>query len=791
MLDDMRYAARSLRKAPAFMLLVAATLAIGIGANTAVFSVVNAVLLEPFDYPEAGSILKIRGRMSHPDFVDMVEGTSAFSAVGAFRGQRFDYSAGTEPERIDGVAVTGTTLQLFGARPVAGRLISPGDDRAGAELVVVVTEEFWRTRLASATDVVGRRIALSGQSYTIVGVLAAGFSLPAMPAQIVAAYTPAAGREATARGAHTLYAFGRLAPGTSRASAQQALEALASRLTRQYPETNIDVQFLLQTLTESVVGAVRDQLTILLWTVGFVLLIACVNVANLMFARVSARRGELAVRAAIGATRGRIVRQVLTESVLLAVIGGTLGLALAAWLTQAIVAVAPETVPRLEGAGVDRRVLLYACLISVATGILFGTLPSWTSATRSLPDAARGGTRNTRSGNRLRAGLLIAEVALAFVLVVGAGLLLRSFSTLLAQRPGFDTNNLLTGSVTLSDPRYATVVSRARFWERAEERIRALPGVDDVALVSELPIGGSPLYQNLAFEGKPTAPGTEPEVYNRSVNAAFFRAMGIPLITGRSFNSADRENSALVAVVNEAFVRRYYAGEDVLGKRIRWASDGGPWITIVGVAGDVRGLSLDQEEVPAVHMPIAQERNSWRRWMDVAVRTRGDAAALAPGLRREIAGIDPHVPVTRVRLMDEVIDASVADRRFSLLMLGGFALISLLLAGAGTYGVMANLVAQRTREVGVRLALGATPRDIFSLIVLRGLGLAAVGVGLGLAAAAGLTRALQAMLFGVDRLDSTTFGLAVLVLLLAAGAASYWPARRASRTDPLVALRSE
>jgi putative ABC transport system permease protein len=791
MLDDIRYAVRSLRRAPAFTLLVAATLAIGIGANTAMFSIVNAVLLEPFGYPDAGSILKIRGRMSHPDFVDMAEGTSTLSAVGAFRGQRFDYSAGMEPERLDGVAVTGTTLELFGARPVAGRLISPDDDRAGAERVVVVTEHFWRTRLASATDVVGRRISLSGQSYTIVGVLAAGFSLPATPAEIVAAYTPVAGREATARGAHTLHAFGRLAPGTSTASAQQDLEALASRLTRQYPESNTDVRFLLQTLTESVAGAVRDELTMLLWTVGFVLLIACVNVANFMFARVSARRGELAVRAAIGATRGRIVRQVLTESVLLAVFGGALGLALAGWLTQAIVAVAPETVPRLEGAAVDVRVLLYACLLSVTTGILFGAVPSWTSATSSLPDAARGGSRTTRRGNRLRGGLLVAEVALAFVLLVGAGLLLRSFSSVLAQRPGFDTNNLLTGNVTLADPRYATAVSRARFWETVEERIRALPGVDDVALTSDLPIGGSPLYQNLAFEGKPTAPGTEPEVYNRSVNDGFFRAMGIPLVKGRVFNSTDRESSPLVAVVNEAFVRQYYPGEDVLGKRIRWASDGGPWITIVGVVGDVRGLSLEQAEVPAVHMPIAQERNSWRRWMDIAIRARGEAAALAPSLRRQIAAVDPQVPVTRVRLMHEVIDASVADRRFSLLMLGGFALVALLLAAAGTYGVMANLVAQRTREVGVRLALGATPRDIFGLIVLRGLCLAAVGVAVGLASAAALTRALQAMLFGVDRLDSTTFVLAILVLLLSAAGASCWPARRASRTDPLIALRSE
>lgn len=791
MIDDLRYAWRSLRNAPGFTLLVAATLAIGIGANTAMFSVVNAVLLEPFAYPAAGSILRLRGGISHPDLLDMAEGTTGLSSFGGFRSQMFDYSSGAEAERLDGALVTGHTLLLFGATTVAGRLIAPDDDRVGAAPVVVVTEDFWRTRLASDEGVIGRAIALSGQSYTIVGVLTPGFSLPAMRAHIIAPFTPAAGREATARGAHTLRAFARLEPGISRRSAQQQLDALAARLTREYPQTNTDVRFVLQTLTESVTGGVRDELTILLWTVGFVLLIACVNVANLMFARVSARRGELAVRAALGATRGRIVRQVLTESVLLAVGGGALGIAVAAWLTPTIVAAAAETVPRLEGAAVNGRVLLYALLVSVATGVLFGTFPSWTSATSSLPDAARGGSRTTRSGNRLRAGLLVIEVALAFVLVVGAGLLLRSFSTVLSQRPGFATGNLLTGNVTLNGPRYASAVSRARFWEAAEERIRALPGVEDVALTSDLPIGGSPVYHNLVFDGRSMAPGTEPEVYYRSINDAFFRAMGIPTLKGRTFNGADRENGPLVAVVNEAFVRQYYPAEEVLGKRVRWASGDGSWITIVGVVADVRGLSLDQSEVPAVHMPMAQELNPWRRWIDVAVRTRGEALPLAPALRREIAAVDPHVPIVRVRLMDDVIGASVADRRFSLMLLGGFALLSLLLAAAGTYGVMANLVAQRSREVGVRLALGATPRDIFNLIVLRGVGIAAVGVAIGLVSAAGLTRALQSMLFGVDRRDSMTFLFAVLVLLLAAAAASYWPARRASRTDPVVALRSE
>jgi predicted permease len=334
-------------------------------------------------------------------------------------------------------------------------------------------------------------------------------------------------------------------------------------------------------------------------------------------------------------------------------------------------------------------------------------------------------------------------------------------------------------------------VSRARFWEQFEERMRALPGVAGVALTSDLPIGGSPVFHNLAFEGKPAAPGTEPEVYYRSVNDGFFSAMGIPVLKGRAFTPRDREGAPLVAVVNEAFTSAYYPAEDVLGKRIRWASGDGTWITIVGVAADVRGLSLDQAEVPAVHMPIAQEVNPWRRWMDIAVRTRGGAPALAAALRRELSNVDRTVPVARVRLMSDVVAESVADRRFSLVLLGGFALVSLVLAAAGTYAVIANLVAQRTREVGVRMALGATPADIFRLIVRKGIALAAAGVLIGLAAAAASTRLLDAMLFGVSRFDLATFAVATFVLLLAAAAASYWPARRAALTDPLLAMRSE
>lgn len=791
MLNDARYALRSFRRTPGFTALIIVTLAIGIGANTAIFSVVNAVLLRPFPYQDVDSLFRLRRGTSHPDLVDIARRSTTIAGIEGFRVQLFDYTTGSDAQRLDGMLVTGGLLQLFGATPIAGRLLLAEDDRNGAARAVMLTAPFWRSSFGSDPSVVGRSILLSGESYTIVGVLAPSFEFPATRADVVSAFLPHAGREATSRGAHTLRAFVRLKPGISHAAAQDEMTRIASDLEREYPETNREVRLVLQDVRESVAGAVREPLMILLATVAFVLLIACVNVANLLIARAAARRGELAVRAAIGASRGRIIRQVLAESLLLAVAGGLCGIAVAWWLTRTIVAVAPEGIPRLATAGLDLPVLAFALGVSMLTGLLFGTLPAWTSASASIAAAARTGVREARGGTRLRSVLLVAEVALALVLLIGAGLLLKSFSALVSQRPGFETTHLLTGNVTLNGERYGHSPTRARFWEAFEERIRAVPGVRDVALTTDLPIGGLPIFHNLAFEGKPMTPGSEPEVYYRGVNPAYFRAMGIPLVKGRYFTPLDRDGAPLVAIVNEAFAREYYPGEEVLGRRVRWASGDGTWITIVGVVADVRGLSLDQSEVPAVHAPYSQEANPWRRWMDIALRTDGDAAAIAPLLRREVLALDRTVPVARIRTMDDVLGASVADRRFNLLLLGSFAAVALLLAIAGIYGVMSYLVVQRTREIGIRLALGATPGRVVQLVTGRGLILTAVGITIGLVAAALLARFLETMLFAVKGTDLATFASAAIVLLLAAATASYIPARRAGRVDPLTALRAE
>jgi putative ABC transport system permease protein len=789
MLQDVRYALRSFRSSPGFTAIVLATIALGIGANTAMFSVVNAVLLRPFSYADEDSLLRVQRGTSLPDLQDVSRRATTISGIEGHRAQLFDYTTGADAERLDGMLATGRMLQMFGVTPIAGRLIAPEDDQPNAARVVMLSAGFWRSHFGSDPSVLGRTLSLSGESYTVVGILPASFAFPLGRADVVAPFLRDAGREATARGAHTLRAYVRLKPSSTIAAAQEELNGIAASLEREYPETNNGVRFVLQDLRASVAGGVREPLMILLATVGFVLLIACVNVANLLIAKAAARREELALRVAIGASRARIVRQVLTESVLLAISGGALGIAVAWWLTRAIIGIAPENaVPRLESATLDGTVLAIATAVTLVTGLLFGLLPAWTSAS-AVADAARAGTRAVKGG-RMRSALLIVEVAMAVVLVVGAGLLLKSFSALIGQEPGFNTAQLLTGNVTLNGPRYGSVAERARFWDAFEERIRATPGVRDVALTTDLPIGGLPIFHNLVFEGKPMAPGTEPEVYYRGVNDRYFTAMGIPMLKGRTFAPTDR-NGPLVAVVNDAFVRQYYPGEEVIGRRIRWASGDGHWMTIVGVAADVRGLSLDQGEVPAVHVPYAQEANPWRRWMDVALRVDGNTVAVAPALRREVLALDGNVPVAKIRTMDDVLSMSVADRRFNLVLLASFAGIALLLAAAGIYGVMSYLVVQRTREIGVRLALGATPGDVMRLVTSRALLLASVGVTIGLVAAAGLARFIQTMLFSVGSTDAPTFAISAGVLLLSAAAAAFVPARRAARLDPLRALRSE
>lgn len=787
---DLRYAIRAFLKAPAFTAVVLLTLALGIGANTAMFSVVNAVLLEPLPYPRAEELVRVRRGSSFPDMRDWAAEARSFSSVAGYRPQLFDFDTGDVPERTDGAFVTGGLFQLLGARPRLGRLIDERDQAAGSPRIVVVSERFWLTRLGGSADIVGRPLSFNGTRYQLVGVVASGFELPGDKADVFAPFYPQNPQEAEARGAHTLRGLLRLKPDVSLSAAQSEMDALARRLEQSYPATNRQVRFVLQPLNDSLVGTMQTALWILLGTVGFVLLIASVNVANLLIARAAARRTELAVRAALGASAARLGRLLVTESLLLATAGGVLGLGVAYSLTRAIAGLAPETLPRIDRVSLDGKVLVFTLAAAIATGLLFGVLPSWLASRSALADATRAGAR-VSSRQRVRSVLMIAEIALALVLLSGTGLLLRSFSALLAQPLGFEAEHLLTGNIKFSAARYRDIAARTRFFDELQRVLEAAPGITAVGLVTEMPIGSDPLMHNLAFEGRTMAQGTEPEVFYRGISSGYFKALGIPLLRGRAFGPADKATSAPVAIANEAFAREYYAGEDVVGKRVRWVSGGPEWITIVGRVPDVRGVSLDTGEVPALYIPYAQERNWWRMWMDVVVRTSGDPAAFAPEFRAAAARVDRTIPVARIRPMSGVVATSMADRRFNLFLIGAFALLAVVLAAAGTYGVMAYLVTQRYHELGIRVAMGARPREIMQLVMGRALALGIAGAALGLLSWWAVARVLQGMLFGVTAADPGALAGATATLLFMTLLACYGPARRGARVDPLIVLRSE
>ncbi len=789
-MSDLRYAIRAFLKTPVFTAVVILTIALGIGVNTAMFSVVNAVLLQPLPYPRPEELVRVRRGSSFPDMRDWAAQARSFSAVAGFRPQLFDFDTGDIPERTDGAFVTGGLLQLLGARPLLGRLIDERDQAEGSPRVVVVTERFWRTRLGGRPDAVGQSVSFNGTTYLLLGVVASGFELPGDKADVFGAFYPENVQEAEARSAHTLRGLLRLKPGVALAAAQSEMDALAARLEQAYPATNRRMRFPLQPLNDSLVGTMRSALWILLGTVGFVLLIACVNVANLLIARAAARRTEMVVRAALGASPARLGRQLLSESLLLASAGGILGLAVAYLLTRAIANLAPESLPRVDRVTLDGKVLLFTIAASLLTGLLFGVLPSWIASHSALADATRGGSRVT-TRQHVRSVLMITEIALALVLVSGTGLLLRSLSELLSQPLGFDASHLLTGNIRFSANRYRDIRARTRFFDELQRVLESTPGVSAAGLVTEMPIGSDPLMHNLAFEGRAMAQGTEPEVFYRGISSGYFMALGIPVLRGRTFDATDTAASTPVAVANEAFAREYYAGDEVIGKRVRWASGGPTWITIVGLVPDIRGVSLDSGEVSALYIPYAQERNWWRMWMDVVVRTKGDPAAFASDLRHAATRVDRTIPIARVRPMSSVVATSMSERRFNLFLIGSFALLAIVLAAAGTYGVMAYLVTQRYHELGIRVAMGARPREIMRLVMGHALILGGAGTAIGLVVWWGVARVLQGMLFGVTAADPRALFGAIATLLVMTLAACYGPARRASRVDPLVVLRSE
>jgi putative ABC transport system permease protein len=622
-----------------------------------------------------------------------------------------------------------------------------------------------------------------------------GFRLPEADAEAWAPLFPDSPEEAAARGAHSLTAVGRLRPGVALAGAQAEMDAIAARLSAAHPAENKDRRFVLAPLHQFLVRDVRAALFLLLGAVVFVLLIAVTNVANLLLARAASRQKEMAIRASLGAGRGRIFRQLLAESVLLAGLGGAAGLLGAWWLTDAIVRVSPPGVPGLDEVRLDLRVLAFTAVVSLVTGLVFGLVPGQQAARGSLtPSLKEGGRATVAPGRqRVRDLLVVSEVALALVLLVGAGLLLQSLHRVQSIRPGFEPARLVTFNLTPPMAGYGDIAKRTRFFQGVIERVSALPGVDAAGATSDLPYGMGNVFHDFVVEGRPPLePGTEPDIYSRSVSPEYFRAIGIPLRRGRLLSADDRADTTKVALVNEAAAREYFPGEDPLGRRFAWArSPERVWIEIVGVVGDVRALQLENEEVPAVYTPMTQESRAWKTWMNVAVRTSLSPEALGTAVRREVASVDADIPVTRVRAMEVLIAESFAPRRFNLLLLGGFAVLALLLAAVGLHGVISYAVAQRTHEVGVRLALGATRGHILRLVVGHGLVLVLGGVALGAVGALALSRFVAGMLFGVRPTDPSTFVAVAVLLIAVAIVACYRPARRAAGVDPIVALRYE
>jgi putative ABC transport system permease protein len=805
--QDARFGARTLWKNKGVTLIAVAALALGIGANTVIFSVVNGVLLRPLSFPDSGRITAVLTKdsesgslysaYSFPNFQDIRDQNKVFERVAAYYMTTEFLRAGDEPERMRGAYVSADIFPLLGVGPSAGRTFSPEEEKSGGGRFIVLSHEFWQRRFGGDAKIVGRELTVGSQPVTVVGVMPSGFKFPVNADRIdfwmpLISSIPESARGG--RGAVYLGVVARLKDGVTLEQAQSDVDTIAQRLAEQYPDANTGFNVALVPAQERLVGKVRPALLVLLGAVACVLLIACANVANLLLARATVRRREIAIRTAIGASRGRVVRQLLTESLLLSALGGAAGLLLAMWGLDVLVAASPADLPRVGEVGLDRYVLAFTVCVTTLTGLVFGLAPALQASKADLNEALKDGSRGGGGDlgrSRLRSLLVVSEVALSLVLLVGAGLLFQSFRRLLDVAPGFDPENVLTADISVSDTKYPEKAARSAFYREALERIEALPGVEAAGVVDPLPLGGSFISYTFDIAGRPPfPPGDQPTSARRATSPDYFRAMGIPVRRGRAFGEQDKSNAPPVVIINETFARRFFRGEDPVGQRII-PGEGRTPVTreIVGVVGDVRHAGLDAETTPEYYIPY--EQASVDHLTVVARATSGNPEGLAGALRGVIRSMDREQPVYNVRPMAQLLDDSLARRRFNTTLLVCFSALALLLASIGIYGVMSYSVAQRTREIGIRLALGARARDVLRLVLRQGLALALAGVGAGLLASYLLTRLMSSMLYGVSATDPLVFGAGVLMLLFIALLACLVPARRATQVDPMVALRYE
>ena len=804
LMQDLRYGLRTLLKRPGFSLIAIATLAIGIGASTTIFTVVNAALLRGLPYKQPDRLYHLWERppqreftkreMSYPDFQDYQK-NNVFDGLAAYTGGGAILSGMGEPESIPAPRVTANFFSVLGVDPILGRAFQAGEDTPGTPKVTVLTYGLWQRRFGGNSNVIGQSVTINDESHTIVGVLPASFQFALRNADLFVPYQPTQ-NQLTRRYMHGTNLIGRLKDGVTPEQAQAELDIIAGRIEQQFNDSHAGTKARLVPLQEEIVGTVRPILLVLLAAVGFVLLIACANVASLLLTRSLSRQKEVGIRAALGASRWRVVRQLLTESLLLSLAGGAVGVVIAYWGVPALVATLPpnqlNALPFLRSLQIDLNILAFSFGLSLLTGVIFGLAPALQSSRLDLNEVLKEGGRQTSAGagTRLRSAMVISEIALAVVLLVGAGLMMKSLLRLLQTNVGFKTENLLTMTVVLPPSKYTDVNQRVSFNSQLQERVQSLPGVEGAGTVDILPLNGGNTTR-FYIDGDPVPePGKETEANIRVVNDHYFKTIGVPLIAGRFFDERDRANAPGVVIIGKTIADRLFGGRDPVGMRLRYPSVQVDPITIVGVVGDVKITGLDEAIRPVLYYPYRQTGGNGA---NLVVRTTSDPTSLAATVRSEVRALEPDAAILNVNTMDGMISQTPASfmRRFPALMIGIFAGVALLLASIGIYGVVSYSVSQQIHHIGIRMALGAGPSDILKMVLKQGLVLALAGVAIGVVAALGLMRLLTTLLYEVRTTDFSTFAIVTGTLFVVALLACYLPARRATKVDPLVALRYE